>query len=103
MVFVLALWPALGGHFVELWYLNVLRFQLQGNRFAQILSRMITWLVGGVILALAMDLTSRALGQPMPVRWRWWLVGGPVFLALELLVHLALRLRGRPNFYTGDA
>jgi hypothetical protein len=31
---------------------------------------------------------------------RWWL-GGLVFIGIELVAHLVLRLRGRPNFYNG--
>jgi hypothetical protein len=40
-----------------------------------------------------------------PMRWgawgsAWW-VGGVAFIGIELVVHLALQVRGRPSFYNG--
>jgi hypothetical protein len=68
------------------------------------LARLGVWFVGGTGLALGMGLTAMALGFP-PAQWRawgpaWWL-GGLVFIGIELVVHLALQLRGRPSFYDG--
>jgi hypothetical protein len=31
---------------------------------------------------------------------RWWL-GGVLFIGIELVAHLAMRLTGRPSFYDG--
>src|SRR3954469_14402925 len=51
---LIALWPALGGHFVELFFLNLLRPRLPASRAVQIVARLIVWFVGGMILALCM-------------------------------------------------
>ena len=65
------------------------------------MARVAGWFAGGVVLLLAMRVTTMALGRACPARWPAWWVGGLAFIGIELLAHLALRLRGRPNFYDG--
>lgn len=102
---LLALWPSLGGHWVELFFLNVLRPRLPAAaRPTQAAIRIATWFVGGALLTLAMNLTAITLlnangiaaHTPTP---RLCLIGGLAFIAIELTVHLILRLRRLPSFY----
>ena len=103
---LLALWPALGGHFVELWFVNWLRPRLPDGPAVQAAARLGTWFAGGCLLAAGMALTVMALG-PQHARWprdwhAWWqtcCLGGLGFVAIELAVHLVLHLRGLPSFY----
>ena len=97
---LLVLWPSLGGHWVELWFLNWLRPRLPVARAIQLGSRVAVWLVGGMVLMVGMVLTIMALGS-RPTHWPAWWLGGLVFIGVELIAHLALSLRGRPNFYDG--
>jgi hypothetical protein len=98
---LLALWPALGGHCVELWFLNWLRPRLPITRAVQAGARVAAWFVGGTALAIGMALTATALAGFRPAhRPAWWL-GGLAFIGIELVVHLVLQLRGRPSFYNG--
>jgi hypothetical protein len=98
---LIALWPALGGHFVELFFLNWLRRRLPVSRGVQILARLLVWFVGGVILALGMYVTAIAVIGPRPMRWPVLLIAGVAFIGIELIPHLFLQLRGRPSFYNG--
>src|SRR5438034_11043719 len=68
MATLLVLWPALGGHFVEVWFLNWLRPRLPDARAVQVGARIGVWFVGGIGLALGMRLTAMALGL-RPARW----------------------------------
>src|SRR4051794_39976373 len=61
IAFVVMLWPSLGGHYVELWYLNWLQPRLPSPRTMQVVARLGTWFVGGVVLAFLMAQTARAL------------------------------------------
>ena len=88
ILFLVCLWPSLGGHFVEVFFLKFLRPSLPHSMLA--LVRVGVWFVAGIVLAFAMQLT--AFGP------QWW-IGGLGFVGIELLAHLFLRLRGRPNFY----
>ena len=98
---LIALWPALGGHFVELLFLNVLRPRLPATRGAQIAARLLVWFGGGVLLALGMYVTAVAVIGPRPLRWPAVVIAGVAFIGIELIVHLALQRRGRPSFYNG--
>ena len=102
---LLVLWPSLGGHWVEVWFLNWLRPRLPATRDMQVAARVLVWFVGGVGLMICRGLTATALDSSGRMRWpaRWpaWWLGGLTFIGVELLAHLVLKLRGRPNFYDG--
>lgn len=105
---LLALWPAFGGHWVEVGFLNGIRPRLPGSRVAQVLARLGVWFVGGAALTLGMVATAMALAPAMPQplawaypSWQFVLIGALGFVAIELAVHLILQLTGRPSFYNG--
>ena len=98
---LLALWPSLGGHFVEVAFLNGVRPRLPRSRLVQVSARLLWWLVGGALLGSALTKTAKALTIVAPPGRLWW-IWAPMFVCVELAVHAALALRGRPNFYRGD-
>jgi len=73
MLALLMLWPAFGGHWIDLFFLNAIRPRLPRGGIAQRLARIAVWFVG------------------------------TLFVAIELAPHAALQLRGRPSFYNGRA
>jgi hypothetical protein len=95
------LWPTFGGHWVELWFLNWVRPRLGDSRALHVVARLGVWFVGGVGLGLGMYLTAKALPGFRPRSNPPWWLGGLAFIGLELVVQLALQLRGRPSFYNG--
>ena len=96
---VVMLWPSLGGHYVELAYLDVVRPRLSASRIVQTFARIMVWFVGGALMVVGMRFTAIALHAPRPLPASAWWIGGFVFVALELVVHLALHARGRSSFY----
>jgi hypothetical protein len=99
-VTALALWFSLGGHYVELGFLNGIRARLPQRRLTLALARLLVWSCGGAVLYACMAATARALPIDAPPLRRWWF-GGVLFIGLELAVHALLAIRGRPNFYDG--
>ncbi len=97
---LLMLWPAFGGHWVELWFLNWLRPRLPATRGAQVAARLIVWFIGGTGLAVGAALTAMVSGFRL-AHWPAWWIGGIAFIGIELIVHLAEQLRGRSSFYSG--
>lgn len=98
---VLMLWISLGGHWLELWYLNWLRPRLRAAPTTQRVARLGTWFLGGCGLGVGMVLTVRVLGGIRFARWPALWLAGVVFIGVELVAHAALYARGRPNFFTG--
>lgn len=99
---LLVLWISLGGHFIELWFLNWLRPLLPAARGVQIAARFAAWFAGGVVLSYAMLLSARLLTGTWPARPSPWWVAGLAFIGVELVAHLALHVRGRPSIYDGQ-
>jgi hypothetical protein len=100
-VALVALWPSLGGHFVEIAFLDGVRPRLPRARVAQASARVVWWLACGALLGGAMIATTHALRIAAPP-WRWSWRGAPIFVGIELLAHAMLALRGRASFYRGD-
>lgn len=100
MFTLLALWPSLGGHFVEILFLNVLRPKLPPSRGVQIRARLALWFAAGIVFALCMTLTARAITGVEPRHFPIW-IAGCAFIGIELIAHLVLQLRGCPSFYNG--
>src|SRR4051812_35199977 len=63
---LLALGPALGGHFVEFFFLNSPRPRLPDARVVQASARLGVWFVGGAGLTLGAVLTAQAMGELRP-------------------------------------
>jgi hypothetical protein len=97
----LILWPSFGGHWVDLWFLNWLRPRLSSGRGVQVASRLVVWFIGGMLLGLGMGLTAMAFGVDRPASLPWW-IAGVAFIAIELVAHFVLQLRGRPSFFNGQ-
>jgi hypothetical protein len=100
---MLMLWPSFGGHWIELWFLNWLRPRLSSARGVQVAARVGVWFAGGALIALAMRLTAAVITGMRPGALPAWWLGGLAFIAIELIAHLGLVARGRPNFYGGRA
>lgn len=96
---VLMLWPAFGGHFLEMWFLNRLRPRLPRDRAAQLGVRLALWFAGGIALLNGAALTAFALRRPFMVPALPWWGAGLGFIAVELVAHGALAARGRPSVY----
>ena len=101
---VLALWPTLGGHYVEVLFLNWVRPRIPAAPVVQAGVRVVVWFVGGAVLAMGMVLTARALGEVRSERWsvlRVCVIGGLALIGIELVTHLVLQVRGRASFFNG--
>jgi hypothetical protein len=101
VISLLILWPAFGGHWIDLFFLNRVRPHLPRARSIQVAARIAVWFAGGVVLGAAVRLTARLLLERPRMAWLTWTTAGALFIASELLAHAALQLRGKPSFYNG--
>jgi len=100
---LMVFWPAFGGHWVEIVFLNYVRQRLPNARATQLGARLAVWFVGGVVLLAGMMLTAKLLDSGGRVHWPAWWIGGVGFIGIELIVHLVLLLWGKPNAFGGRA
>jgi len=98
---LLVFWPAFGGHWVEIVFLNYVRPRLPNARATQFVARLAVWFAGGVVLLAGMVLTAKLLDSTAQAHRPAWWVGGVAFIGIELIVHLILLARGKPNAYNG--
>jgi hypothetical protein len=98
---LLVLWPSLGGHWVDVWFLNWLRPRVSPSPGVQAASRLLVWFGGGSLIALGMRLTASAFVQWRAPQWLTWWLGGAAFVGIELVIHLLMQFRGKRNFYNG--
>jgi hypothetical protein len=96
----LALWFSLGGHYVELAFLNGLRARLSKGRLTHVALRLVVWFAGGAVLYVLMAASAWILPLEAPPLRMWW-YGGLLLIGVELAVHGLLAMRGKPNFYSG--
>jgi hypothetical protein len=98
---LLVFWFSFGGHWVEVGFLNGLRPRLSSTPAVQVATRIGVWFVGGTALGLGVALTAMLLAGLRPERWPAWWLGGVALIAVELIAHTALQLRGQPSVYNG--
>jgi hypothetical protein len=97
----LAIWVSLGGHYVEVLFLDILRPRIPKAPLHQRSVRLAVWFAGGSMLYVPMMMTARLVSIHTLHAASWWL-WGLLFVGIELVVHAAMALRGSPNFYRGD-
>ena len=94
------LWFPLGGHYVELAYLNFLRMRWAWFHRHRSVARVLWWFVGGLPLGLGCWWTWIGLGADPGFELPFWW-GMPFFVLAECVVHAILSLLGRPSFWNG--
>jgi hypothetical protein len=99
-VTLFALWFTLGGHFLEVFFLNHLRRYLGPATRIQLPVRLLYWFVGGSLIYGAALVTMWVLPQLHLPDAPWWLVG-LAFLAMELLMHGLMAMRSKGSAYSG--
>ena len=97
---LLVIWFSLGGHYVELFFLNGIRPRIARNRLGQIFVRIAVWFLGGALLYVPMSITYHFLSGEQ-AHFEYWWAGGLLLVGIEFLAHLFVLIRGKPNFYNG--
>src|SRR5215831_12767976 len=72
---VLVLWFSLGGHYVEVLFLNGICPRIASARLARVSARLAVWFTGGAILFVLMAATVRVLPVRPPSFQSWWFEG----------------------------
>ncbi len=92
------LWFPLGGHYVELVYLNFWRQRSVWARKNHTIARPLVWMLGGLPLGLGCRATWIALGYEQAGMLPWWW-GVLFFPFVECIVHTINSVTGKPSFW----
>lgn len=96
-----ALWFTLGGHYLEVFFLNYMRRRLTPSAPFQLAARILCWFIGGSVIYGATVLTMGTFLPPYLSGVAWW-VAGLAFVAGELLMHGLMAIRGKGSVYHGQ-
>jgi hypothetical protein len=94
-------WFSFGGHWVELFYLNVIRMKLPPDYGIELSARVGIWFAGGCVLFGGMRMTTLQFGNQV-LEWFVWWHGGLLFIVVELIVHAISVAVGRVSIYNGQ-
>ncbi len=93
-----ALWPSVGGHWIELLWLNLIRKRLKPKVPILVALRLIYWWAWGFVIIFPAFYTIHVIAPslpPMPSP----LLGGFGFLFVEMLLHGIFAMNHRPNAF----
>jgi hypothetical protein len=99
-----ALWFSLGGHVVELLFLDTVRPRYPMPHVVAALVRVAMWFTGGSILGVAAAGTLTLISHTERtghVAAMLSVNGGLVLIGVELLAHAGLAVRQKPNVFYG--
>jgi hypothetical protein len=89
-----------GGHWLELLFINDIKFMLPQNLLLFYLTRLIYWFLCAIPLFILADWIGNSLSH-QGLRLGNWLTFGFFYIGIELFMHAIMHLRWKKSFYNG--
>lgn len=89
-----------GGHWLEVLFINQIKFMLPPNKAVIYFSRIVYWFLNGIPLFMLANWVGNAFTNHDLNLGRWWTFG-LAYIAIELFMHLIMQLRYRKSYYNG--
>ncbi|QEC75041.1 hypothetical protein [Mucilaginibacter ginsenosidivorax] len=89
-----------GGHWLELLFINGVKFSLPKNIISLYLIRIVYWFVCAVPLFFAANLITGLFSPKTVQMGRWWMFGF-FYIGIQLLMHAIMQVRFKKSFYNG--
>jgi hypothetical protein len=89
-----------GGHWLELVFINYLKFTLPKKIFLLCFIRMVYWFLCAVPLFFMANLVCNLFGHNT-IRLGNWYSFGLLYIAIELVMHAIMQIRFKKSFYNG--
>ena len=93
-------WISFGGHWIDILYLNYLRFQLPKKRHIETTTRLLWWYLGGTLLFTAVSITQNAFNSVTMIPLISWYYG-IIFILIEFVAHGIMQLVRKESFWNG--
>lgn len=89
-----------GGHWLELLYINQVKFLLPLKRGVFYFTRIIFWFLSSLPLFILANWVGNSLTNYSLHLGKWWAFG-IFYVGLELFMHTVMHLRWKKSFYNG--
>jgi len=89
-----------GGHWLELLFINYIKFALPKNILLLYFIRIVYWFLCSVPLFFIADLVDNLFSHNTGHLGHWWAFGF-FYIAIELFMHAIMQIRSKKSFYNG--
>ena len=89
-----------GGHWLELLFINHIKFALPKNSTILCLTRIIYWFLSAIPLFFTANFSLHLFSYHINLFNKWWFFG-VVYVGLELVMYAIMQLRLKKSFYNG--
>jgi hypothetical protein len=89
-----------GGHWLELVFINYIKFGLPRNIVLLYLLRIPYWFLSSVPLFFIAGIVANLFSNKPVYLGRWWMFGF-IYIVIELLMHAIMQVRYKKSFYNG--
>jgi len=90
----------LGGHWLELVFINRIKFALPKNILLLYFIRIVYWFLCSIPLFLMANLITNLFSYKAGVPGHWWTFGF-LYIGIQLLMHIIMHIRFKKSFYNG--
>jgi hypothetical protein len=89
-----------GGHWLELLFINHIKFILPKNILSLYFIRIVFWFLCSVPLFILANLVSNLLSHKTAHLGHWWTFG-LLYICIQLLMYAIMHMRSKKSFYNG--
>jgi len=89
-----------GGHWLELLFINHIKFALPKNILVLYLLRIVYWFLCSIPLFIAAGLINNLFSHKTGYLGHWWTFGF-LYIGIQLLMHAIMHIRFKKSFYNG--
>ncbi|MEP7256048.1 MAG: hypothetical protein ABI666_09735 [Ferruginibacter sp.] len=88
------------GHWIELLFINVIKFRLPRNIYVLYIVRVCYWFVSSILLFLIANTIRELLVSNSRQLGNWWSFGF-LYIGVQLLMYAIMHIRLKKSFYNG--
>ena len=88
------------GHWIELLFINVIKFRLPRNIYVLYIARVCYWFVSSILLFLIANTIRELLVSNSRQLGNWWSFGF-LYIGVQLLMYAIMHIRLKKSFYNG--
>jgi len=100
MIWLIAFCIVFGGHWLELVFINYLKFVLPKHILLVYFLRIVYWFLCSIPLFIIANLVANLFSHNTQHLGRWWAFG-LIYIGIQLLMHSIMHIRLKKSFYNG--